>query len=266
MKAKYKLKADFVDRIAICDKPCVPDAQIVLFKRKEDDAEILDKSEESAITEIEKSIEILTKAGRKISGARIKKLKDALGILTGLINEVVDSEATAMTMTPEHMARVTDAMLGAEPIKKQMEDVKKLQESVDSITKVIGENAESSKKLKEEILKSVLPKSEILKEMNDELNKRFKEREEISQQILKKAEDAKKLETESFTKHKADMGKQLTGIEELLEKHKKCILDLNSKYGIKKTSLDEDMELSKGEIDSNGEAKFNDVVRGKKRA
>lgn len=32
-KARYRLKASKVDRIAIVDRPCVPDAQIVVFKR-----------------------------------------------------------------------------------------------------------------------------------------------------------------------------------------------------------------------------------------
>ena len=35
-KAKYKLHATKVDRIAIVDRPAVPDAEIVVFKRQKD--------------------------------------------------------------------------------------------------------------------------------------------------------------------------------------------------------------------------------------
>jgi len=40
-KAKHRLHASKVDRIAIVDRPCVPDAQMVIFKRRND--EVIDK-------------------------------------------------------------------------------------------------------------------------------------------------------------------------------------------------------------------------------
>jgi hypothetical protein len=130
---------------------------------------------------------------------------------------------------------------------------------------ICKKDIETSNKLTEMLTGVVKDKSETLKEVMDEVNKRLKEHEEKSEQITKRAEDAKQKEADGLLKYQKEIEKHFSGIEELLEKHKKCIFDLNSKFGIKKTSLDSDVEEKGFTDDSHGEADFNNVVRGKKK-
>jgi len=254
-KAKYYLHATKVDRIAIVDRPAVPNAQILLFKRRgANDNVILEKELEQDIVKVEGAItettETLNKIGRKISARRLGKLKDALGVLADVIKEAefnrdkrINNEK-GESMTIEELAKMFDEL------KATLADLGKRILAIEG--KAPAKEDEAIVVARAEEMKALKADVEALKHATSSVSEAIKPIQDgfapINEKIAKFEKDIVDLSAVS---------ERVTKIEKAVEGFNKSVETIGKKFGVK-TSID----LEGAEKNESGDI-FSDAVRGK---
>lgn len=216
------------------------------------------------ITEIVKKIKdegepIFEKAGRIISSARLKRIRQAVDVLSEIIEEA-DARNSEKSQTEEAVD-----MEGIEKLEKKVEDltatvtevVGVLKEKKFLLTEEEKETVKAEKKAKDDQTKAEAEKTK--KEDKETLEAKEKKVKADAEKSKKEAED----KTEVEKKEKDEVNKKLDDITEQLAGFDKFKTSISKALGVKTSVEGEVEETEETETEKKGDP-FGDVLKGRK--